>query len=466
MTPPNPKRPPRSPRAPGDSASRPEPEVELPFDDDEVAPLQADDPRPQRVPQYPAGPRRRPRRGPGGASRESRDRELPTRFDSGEYEDPGHSPAFLYVERGPGAGQLIPVKQGVLVFGRASSCDLRLQHPSISRRHAQLTRRGDRLFFKDLGSQNGSYVNRVRPEGEIELYPGDELALGNALLRVRGPGPTPERPPEAPRRSPSSALRVRMSSRRLMLLAVAAGSLVAVFLTLAAVRYVRSRTAPPEEPTAQVQATQLVEEPEAIAPEEQPEPASETPVVASPVTEETVIAEPPPVAPAPGGEARSDSGPPPLSAQAIAQNGKGKGKEPAPRQREVVAQAKSGARKVAAKPAPASASASSPAPVSSLEAEAEALSRFEAGNVEAALTLARAARLESLAVQLARFRDEWNAGNAALSAQDSASAIQHLSAALELDQEISKGWSSYAPRIRKALTQAQLQDGSSRGSEP
>jgi pSer/pThr/pTyr-binding forkhead associated (FHA) protein len=443
MTPPKPKRPPRSPRVPGDSASRPEPEVELPFDDDEVAPLRADDPRPQRVPQFPAGPRRRPRRGSPGASREGRDRELPARFESGEYEDPGHSPAFLYVERGPGAGQLLPLKQGVLVLGRASTSDLRLQHPSISRRHAQLTRRGDRLFIKDLGSQNGTYVNRVRLGGEVELHPGDELALGNALLRLRGPGPTPESPRVSVRRTDSSALRVGMSPRRLVLLAAAVGSLAAVFLTLAAVRLVRARNASPESTVDQVQATQLVAEPEAMPSQD---------------SEETVLAEPEPepqaLAPAPASASRTrrESGPPPLSAQAIASTGKAK--EPAPRQREVPRVTKSEApRKVAAS-----------TPVSNPEAEAEALARYEAGDVNAALTLARGARLEPLASTLARFRDEWNAGNAALSARDSASAAQHLSAALEIDQELSKGWSTYAQKIRKVLTQ--VQDGSNQGSTP
>lgn len=189
MSPPNPKRPPRPPRPEGDTASRQDTEVELPFDDDEVAPLQADDPRPQRVPQFPALQRRLSKRGGAGGAREGRsDRELPARFDTGEYEDPGHMAMFLYVEQGPGAGQLVPLKQGTLVLGRSSSCDLRLQHPSISRRHAQLTRQGDRLVLRDLGSQNGTFLNRGRLYGEAELSHGDQISLGNAVLRLRAPG--------------------------------------------------------------------------------------------------------------------------------------------------------------------------------------------------------------------------------------------------------------------------------------
>ncbi|TQF08460.1 FHA domain-containing protein, partial [Myxococcus llanfairpwllgwyngyllgogerychwyrndrobwllllantysiliogogogochensis] len=165
--------------------------MELPFDDDEVAPLQADDPRPQRVPQFPAGSRKG-RSKSGGKGREKNDRELSGRFDWGrEYSNPGHPPAFLYVERGPGAGQLVPVQQGPLVLGRSSSSDLRLQHPSISRRHAQITRQGDQVFIKDLGSQNGTFINRNRVTDEVEVMQGDEITLGNAMLRLRGPGGTP-----------------------------------------------------------------------------------------------------------------------------------------------------------------------------------------------------------------------------------------------------------------------------------
>ncbi|HYO72672.1 MAG TPA: FHA domain-containing protein [Archangium sp.] len=455
MSPPNPKRPPRSPRPPGDPASRPEPEVELPFDDDEVAPLQADDPRPQRVPQFPAGPRRRPRRGPTGAPREGRDRELPTRFDSGEYEDPGHTPAFLYVERGPGVGQLLPVKQGVLVLGRASTSDLRLQHPSISRRHAQLTRRGDRLTLTDLGSQNGTYVNRTRLSGEVELRSGDELALGNALLQLRGPGPATARPRTAASRTGSS-LRVGLGSRRILLLAVTTGALVAVFLTLAAMRFARMGVEPaPSGEVEAVEAAPLAEAPADAAPE-----AAAEPVEAAPAVEEAApeagATEPVPAIPA--ANVRSASGARPMSAQAIAESG---GKPEAPRgsaskSRETGGRAKAGSGKAAVKPASAEPQAGL---VFDKEAQEEALARYEAGNVDSALALARRAQLETLAHTLARFQEEWRAGNAALASGDPSSAIPHLSAALELDQRISKGWGALAPQIRKALAQAKAGSG-------
>jgi hypothetical protein len=433
--------------------------VELPFDDDEVVPLQADDPRPQRVPQFPAGPRRAPRRGPGGAPRPPRDRELAPRFDSGEYEDPGHSPAFLYVERGPGAGQLVPIKQGVLVLGRASTSDLRLQHPSISRRHAQLTRHGDRLTLKDLGSQNGTYVNRTRLASELELHSGDELALGNALLRVRGPGAIPESPHTASSR-PISPLRASLGARRLRLLAAATGSLVAVFLTLGAVRLARSRSEPAQ-PSETLEARQAAEVPGAPVPEEvaaPPEPAARTEVLRT--VEEPPVATPPVPAPAsatPAGKVRGASGARALSASAIA--GPGKLEAPAPPQRKATV-ARPSAPAASAAPA-----ASTEAAVPDAEAESEALSLYESGNVDSALSMARRAHLNELATTLTRFQAEWSAGNSALTAGDSASAIQHLSAALELDQQLAKGWGSFAPRIRKALVLAHSQAGSPQGSQ-
>ncbi|ATB27184.1 FHA domain-containing protein [Melittangium boletus] len=412
MSPPNPKRPPRSPRpTPGETTARSD-DVELPFDDDEVAPLQADDPRPQRVPQFPVGSRRRGHRSGSGSSRENKDREMPpARFSSGEYEDSGHARAFLYVERGPGAGQLVPIQQGTLRLGRSSASDLRLQHPSISRRHAQLMRSGDRLILKDLGSQNGTYVNRVRLHTERELFSGDEIALGNALLRVRGPGPTPARPPIPYSRTPSS-LRARMSGQRMMLLASATGALVAVFLMLPLMRVMRAMSPAPVGGVERAEAPSSPDITEAI--------------------EDVVPSTPARAAPPPEAAPRS---------QALA----GMARAAAPRVKE-------GSVKPAARPSLGGADAAR-----NPEEEVEILAHYEAGRIDAALALARTERREALAGLLSRFQEEWKAGTAALAAKDAPSAIPHLNTALALDQEIAKGWGVLAPRVRKALSQAQLQ---------
>ncbi|WP_246357943.1 FHA domain-containing protein, partial [Pyxidicoccus fallax] len=255
------------PRPPGTQAPKDsDVEVELPFDDDEVSPLRADDPRPQRVPQYPAGSRRSRRQ---GKEPDSHDRELASRFDWGhEYSDPGYAPAFLYVERGPGVGQLVPVKQGPMVMGRSSSSDLRLQHPSISRRHAQLTRRGDRFFLKDLSSQNGTFVNRTRVPSEVEVMPGDEISMGNAMLRLRGPGATPALGvPAVTATIPTGQRWTGAGSLKVALLAAVLGSAVAALVTLVAVSLSSDEEAPVvTEPGSTKQLRQMAPEP--MSPEE------------------------------------------------------------------------------------------------------------------------------------------------------------------------------------------------------
>jgi pSer/pThr/pTyr-binding forkhead associated (FHA) protein len=171
---------------------------EAPFRDEEI--LRADDPRPQRVAQYPV--KRSPRKTgeeaiPTGIfDTEKHDEEL--RATYGTDTEVNYKPVFVYVERGPGQGQLVQVKQGPLVVGRASVSDLRLQHPSISRRHAQITRIGEQFYVKDLGSQNGTFVNKQRIATEIEIFPGDSIAMGNAMLKLRGPLQKGEKLKEAP----------------------------------------------------------------------------------------------------------------------------------------------------------------------------------------------------------------------------------------------------------------------------
>ncbi len=157
------------------------------FEDDNI--LRADDPRPQRVAQYPAGraSARRDDIDERGSRRGGNDRAFSPSFAAGEISDAGFAPAFLYVERGPGQGQLVPVRQGNMVLGRASVADLRLQHPSISRRHAQVTRVGERFYVRDLASQNGTFVNRQKIATEVEIQLGDVVVIGAATLKLRGP---------------------------------------------------------------------------------------------------------------------------------------------------------------------------------------------------------------------------------------------------------------------------------------
>src|SRR5262249_31772795 len=221
MAPSNPKRPPRRP-PPEDGTKDTEDTGELPFDEREATPLNADDPAPQRVTTYPVRPGRKRRAG--------RDTIGPASM-AATMAGGGSGGIFLYAEHGPGTGQLLPVGEGALILGRSSSCDLRLPHASISRRHARLTRRGERLFLEDLGSQNGTFLDDERLAGPRELQVGQRIHIGPAVLRLRVPGGNTrtERPR---RRAPAPEVDGRVRPLPLALLPPAAGFLLAPALAL------------------------------------------------------------------------------------------------------------------------------------------------------------------------------------------------------------------------------------------
>jgi pSer/pThr/pTyr-binding forkhead associated (FHA) protein len=437
-------------------------DVELPFDDDEVAPLQEDDPRPQRVPQFPAGPRRKARGGYRDTREVTKDRELVTRFDSNEYSDPGFVPAYLYVEKGPGAGQLIPVKQGPLVIGRASACELRLQHPSISRRHAQLIRQGERFTLRDLGSQNGTFVNRVKITGDKEIRLGDEISLGNALLKLRGQGVgTTEQVAAQPPTPARQSKRERMSLPRTAIVATAVGSAAAVLLTVALVKLSdpapsatlsTENAAPSTPPDAQqaesppALATESPAQPDRVDAPAQPPAQEEEKVQAAPEPREespaalAVVAPPEeaPAQPEPKASNPRDSDP---GVKATSSR-----KEPG---------ARSGiknTRRPEASSEPSRPPEKAPvAPATATVDRADILALYEKGEIEVALTLARGGPHAPLAKQIATYQSAMAAGQKALSARDNAGAIKHLSAALAVDQELSQGWSVQGRKLRQQL---------------
>ena len=73
---------------------------------------------------------------------------------------------------------------GVVDLGRASEADLQLASGGVSRAHARLVMRGQRANVVDLGSRNGTFVNRTRIEGETEVGHGDEIGIGDARLML------------------------------------------------------------------------------------------------------------------------------------------------------------------------------------------------------------------------------------------------------------------------------------------
>ena len=90
----------------------------------------------------------------------------------------------LLVKAGPQVSATFPLS-GDAVLGRQKGCPVRLMDTSVSRRHAQLRLQDDGLIIEDLGSANGTLVNG-RPISEPTLIQdGDEVTLGETILRVQ-----------------------------------------------------------------------------------------------------------------------------------------------------------------------------------------------------------------------------------------------------------------------------------------
>ncbi|MGA4507546.1 FHA domain-containing protein [Propionibacteriaceae bacterium G1746] len=86
--------------------------------------------------------------------------------------------ALLLVERGPDAGARYLLDTDRATVGRHPSSDIFLDDITVSRHHSVFTRTAEGFAIADLGSLNGTYVNRVLVEGVTPLRQGDEVQIG------------------------------------------------------------------------------------------------------------------------------------------------------------------------------------------------------------------------------------------------------------------------------------------------
>jgi hypothetical protein len=99
-------------------------------------------------------------------------------------------------------GRPIPITRDLTVVGRREYCDVQIDHPSLSKRHAVLVKTDGLLILRDLASTNGTKVKGQRIRWAA-LLPDDRIAFGAKKYRVYlgpddAPGPS-ERPRAASR---------------------------------------------------------------------------------------------------------------------------------------------------------------------------------------------------------------------------------------------------------------------------
>jgi pSer/pThr/pTyr-binding forkhead associated (FHA) protein len=89
--------------------------------------------------------------------------------------------ALLVVLRGPNAGARFLLDDDEVNSGRHPDSDIFLDDVTVSRKHANFRREGSTFVVRDVGSLNGTYVNRERID-EATLHTGDEVQIGKFRL--------------------------------------------------------------------------------------------------------------------------------------------------------------------------------------------------------------------------------------------------------------------------------------------
>jgi hypothetical protein len=71
-----------------------------------------------------------------------------------------------------------------LTVGRAAGCQVTLDDTYASQIHARVFSREGQLFVEDLGSTNGTYLNRRKVQGAMVMQRGDRLQVGNTVMEL------------------------------------------------------------------------------------------------------------------------------------------------------------------------------------------------------------------------------------------------------------------------------------------
>jgi pSer/pThr/pTyr-binding forkhead associated (FHA) protein len=94
--------------------------------------------------------------------------------------------AYLHILSGPSKGRSFRLREGVNYIGRAAGNEIRIEDKTLSRKHARIVLKGNRLFITDLKSQNKTFIESayLDPGLEVELKAGSPIALGSTIVTL------------------------------------------------------------------------------------------------------------------------------------------------------------------------------------------------------------------------------------------------------------------------------------------
>jgi len=93
--------------------------------------------------------------------------------------------SLLVLTSGKQEGKVLEIKLPQFLIGRDAQCHLRPASALISKRHCALIQKEGKVFIRDFGSTNGTFVNDERVEGERELHNDDQLKVGPVAFAIR-----------------------------------------------------------------------------------------------------------------------------------------------------------------------------------------------------------------------------------------------------------------------------------------
>jgi pSer/pThr/pTyr-binding forkhead associated (FHA) protein/tetratricopeptide (TPR) repeat protein len=366
----------------------------------------------------------------------------------------------------------VALHDGDNLIGRSASCDVEVNHPSVSRNHAMLAVEAGKVTVRDLGSVNGTFINGRPVQSPTRLRIGDELRIGHVSMAVRNGVGEPKRSsrrnavpssgmqdkrstagprsrvaeqplfsraaaPRAWEREPISATpRTPVARRRrrgaggifgLMLAATIGAGIALVYL-----KHMRPELLP---------ALPLLDRAAQLAPAALRRPKPPERKDALPAPPALAAAKPALVKP----EAKADAAPAPAPAKVDAKAADPKKAEPA----KAVAAAPETPKAPAADP-------KKPDPAQLKKARAEALRRYKGGDLEGALDALDPLRkgdpgISSLARSMEQFRSALNSGRAELASRDAKAATDAFQKALALDRRIADGSGRFNAEVRENL---------------
>ena len=117
----------------------------------------------------------------GGTAPAPAARKAPPRPTKRGKKRPGKA---VIVEGASTSGKTFDLKDE-LILGRGEKCHVVLDDTYVSTVHARVFPKGESIFVEDLGSTNGTYLNRKRVGNAMEVQRGDHVKIGKTVLEMR-----------------------------------------------------------------------------------------------------------------------------------------------------------------------------------------------------------------------------------------------------------------------------------------